>query len=101
METPWHYLRAGGRRRYNRQRQFIAMHRRLMLLRPMLDAAGHPLPRGCVTMFAKSLGVSPSTVSRDIQQLLREGAEGYWAEQARVAKTMAGFDPLAEGQTSA
>ncbi len=61
--------RAGGRRHYNRVRQFRAVQRRAQLA-PMLRKEG--LRWGYQTRLAAKLGVSPSTISRDML-LLRLG----------------------------
>lgn len=57
---------AGGRRRYNHQRQALADMRRLHLL---------ILARPGVLQWelAEDLGVSPSTISRDLARLRRHG----------------------------
>jgi hypothetical protein len=61
--------RAGGRRHYNRWRQTLALVRRTEVCR-LLDR--FPLfERGTVTGIARELGVSPSTICRDIKTLLR------------------------------
>jgi hypothetical protein len=61
--------RAGGRRHYNQVRQFRAVQRRARLA-SMLRKEG--LGWGYQTRMAAKLGVSPSTISRDIT-LLRVG----------------------------
>ena len=64
--------RAGGRRRYNAQRQFIAEYRRTQLSR-LLFCKGAFLEHGIQARLARELGVSRSTICRDLQTLLREG----------------------------
>lgn len=59
--------RAGGRRRFNRQRQEDAAARRY-LVATMLPEAG--LEYGVQSEIAEALGVHRSTISRDIQWLL-------------------------------
>ena len=58
--------RAGGRRRYNRVRQFRAVQRRARLASMLLEEG---LGWGNQTRMAAQLGVSPSTISRDFALL--------------------------------
>jgi len=62
------YLRASGRRRYNAERFYAAFDRRHAMVAPLI-AGG--LRRGDVTRIAERLGVSKSTISRDIAMLRR------------------------------
>lgn len=61
------HRRAGGRRRYNADRQLAAEARRLQVLR-LLRQWG--LRRGIQARIANALDVSPATISRDVAQLL-------------------------------
>jgi hypothetical protein len=62
--------RAAGRRHYNSWRQAVRQLRRLQVVRLL---ARYPLTRrGTVRGIARELGVSPATISRDIQALLTE-----------------------------
>lgn len=63
--------RAGGRRRYNAQRKFVAEYRRT-ILRELLFAKGRLRERGVQAKLARDLGVSRATICRDIRVLLRE-----------------------------
>ena len=56
--------RAGGRRKYNALRQFKAEFRRMKL-----SALLGNTDRGCQSQFAKELGVSRSTICRDLARL--------------------------------
>jgi hypothetical protein len=64
--------RAGGRRRYNAWRQQIAQHRRTILTH-LLFAKGNLFEKGIQARLARKLGVSRSTICRDVKALLREG----------------------------
>ncbi len=59
--------RAGGRRRYNLQRQLEARERRKEVGR-LLDLYGNSI-RGTQARIARELGVSEATISRDISSL--------------------------------
>jgi len=63
--------RAGGRARYNAQRHTVALHRRIYGLLPMLN--GYAPARGDLADLARRLGVSRSTVCRDVALLRRAG----------------------------
>lgn len=63
--------RASGRRWYNSWRQFLALYRRCEVVKLL----GQGYTRSAI---AARLGVSPSTISRDIQALMQEGREGAW-----------------------
>ena len=71
------YRRAGGRRAYNAWRQSMALYRRMRL---MEIAARNQLNlwsrNGAQKALARALGVSPSTVSRDIKAILAEYRPG-------------------------
>ncbi len=58
--------RAGGRRRYNKQRQIAAAWRRLLLLNHLQQ---YGYQRGTLAAFARSMGVHRSTITRDLQAL--------------------------------
>jgi len=59
---------AGGRRRYNRERQDKAMERRLKVCH-LLETYGWRYGNG--VRFASELGVSPATISRDVLAIFR------------------------------
>jgi transcriptional antiterminator len=61
------YRRAGGRRRYNKQRQVLALMRRLCILHH-LHTRGYQL--GSLSALAEEWGVHRSTISRDVRWLL-------------------------------
>jgi hypothetical protein len=63
--------RAGGRRRYNAHRQALALYRRRKLARML--RAKDMLTRGYQARLARKLGVSRSTVCRDVRYLLQLG----------------------------
>jgi hypothetical protein len=67
------YRRAGGRRRYNAIRRLRAECRRVKLARLCLKYYPDypPLARGLQTRLAAELGVSRSTISRDLAYLFR------------------------------
>jgi hypothetical protein len=62
--------RACGRSRYNRRRQFLAVERRVEVIR-LLRQFGM-MKYGTLTAIAKLLGVSVATICRDRQRLLRD-----------------------------
>lgn len=66
------WARAGGRRRYNKWRQFMARYRRTAVLRlANLYEPGGLWGYGVQAHVARELGVSPSTICRDIKIILR------------------------------
>jgi hypothetical protein len=74
--------RAGGRRHYNRWRQTVALIRRMKVSRLLRDRysdahfGGGKVRQfrwGAVKAIATELGVSPSTICRDLKELLRVG----------------------------
>src|SRR5262249_36130351 len=79
METAWSqridtgaaYRRASGRRHYNSVRRFQATIRRREVAR-LLRVQGGLTTRGTQASLARQLGVSRSTVCRDIAWLLRQ-----------------------------
>lgn len=60
--------RAGGRRRYNKQRQALAFVRRMQVL---VYVHHHGCAWGTFTRLADALGVHRSTILRDVQALYR------------------------------
>ena len=58
---------AGGRRRWNAERQRLALERRVEVARLMRQFG---LGRGAQTRMASELGVADSTISRDIRAIL-------------------------------
>lgn len=70
------YRRAGGRRRYNHQRQFKATYRRVKVAALMRDTDLNQ------SAIAKQLGVHRSTISRDLARMEKEVRE-RWRQQAR------------------
>src|SRR5437762_8812581 len=62
--------RAGGRARYNMQREIVAMRRREGLLKML---GGYAPTRGELASVARRLGVSKATASRDVASLRRAG----------------------------
>jgi hypothetical protein len=80
METEWSktidnsaaYRRAGGRRHYNAWRRFIQARRRAEVAR-LLTCKGALFRRGIQTELARELGVSRTTICRDVAYLLRVG----------------------------
>jgi hypothetical protein len=78
LNTPWKasrmvtttdqaYRRAGGRRRYNKQRQALALLRRLCILHHLHTQGYH---RGTLSALADAWGVHRSTIGRDVRRLL-------------------------------
>ncbi len=67
------YCRAGGRRAYNARRQFFALYRHMHLMKIF---AGNQMNlwkhNGAQKVLARALGVSKSTVRRDIKMTLSE-----------------------------
>jgi len=65
--------RAGGRRRHNSWRQFMAIYRRYEVARLLLAGVGTRHGQGLLSgqqaAIARQLGVSPSTISRDVAVL--------------------------------
>jgi hypothetical protein len=72
------HRRAGGRRAYNRMRQFRANHR-LMEVAKLMRQMG--LERGWQTRIANALGVSRSTICRDFQRLRRRARFGLESDK--------------------
>jgi methylphosphotriester-DNA--protein-cysteine methyltransferase len=66
--TSWDVVcrRSAGRRRYNAARKVLRDYRRVQIL---MRVAGTARPRGLQAHFARELGVSPGTISRDFQAL--------------------------------
>jgi hypothetical protein len=72
-QTSWDEVcrRAAGRRHYNSVRRFRATYRRCELARLLLVKGGLT-DRGTQARLARELGVSRSTICRDVARLLRE-----------------------------
>ncbi len=64
------YRRAGGRRRYNKERQARAELRRAMLGPRLLDGASR-------ADLAEEFEVSRRTIDRDVAHMLRHAAAGH------------------------
>jgi len=64
------YRRAGGRARYNMQREITAFRRREALVTML---GGYAPTRGELASVAARLGVSKATASRDVAQLRQMG----------------------------
>lgn len=62
------HQRAGGRKRWNSLRTFLADDRRRLLLELLIDAGG--LERGAQSRIAEALGVHRSTISKDLKRIL-------------------------------
>jgi hypothetical protein len=60
--------RAGGRRRYNAVRTFLANQRRRQVLELLVELGG--LERGAQSRIAEALGVHRSVISKDLKKLL-------------------------------
>ena len=67
--------RAAGRRQYNAHRRLLAALRRRELVRMIVESDA--LPFGSGAEYARRLGVSRSTVCRDLARLLRLEATGW------------------------
>ena|SRR5436190_1482621 len=65
--------RAGGRNRYNAWRRFVALDRRIFQVAPLLKGRWFLHIPGLQAKIAREIGVSESTISRDIQALKRTG----------------------------
>ena len=71
------YRRAGGRRRFNAERQLDAAIRRMRVAElwdELTARGGSVFDYGVRTRWAKRLGVHRSTITRDIDRILREMA---------------------------
>ena len=64
-------LRAGGRKRYNARRQFLAQIRQQLLVDLLHTGEIDSLEWGWQTRAAEKLGVSRSTICRDHQEIRR------------------------------
>lgn len=76
--------RAAGRRRYNEQRQFVALLRQRRVIGLLWEIG--PGTHGYQTIIAAKLGVSRSTISRDLQRLKLRVKGGRNAEEAYLAE---------------
>lgn len=65
--------RAGGRRHYNAWRKALAFRRLHLEVASRLFAQGSLFRRGIQAELARELGVSRSTICRDIDHLLCQG----------------------------
>jgi len=64
--------RAGGRRRYNLLRKYLASFRKVMLLKACGNGyLGLFTGRGLQTQMAEKLGVSKATISRDVDLIYK------------------------------
>ncbi|MBI3966634.1 MAG: HTH domain-containing protein [Chloroflexi bacterium] len=64
------YRRAGGRRHYNAWRRFMAVDRQRLVAQLALEEGFGFFQRGAQARLAKRLGVSRSTICRDVEALL-------------------------------
>ena len=64
------YRRASGRRRYNAWRQFRAAYRRHQIIDVALQLRLGFFARGAQAAIARALGVSRSTIHRDVWRLM-------------------------------
>jgi hypothetical protein len=76
VSTDEAHARAGGRRRYNTTQQARAAWRRGQVAELLIAAGGFFVP-GMQARIARHLGVSRSTVCRDVQAILR-GLPSPW-----------------------
>jgi hypothetical protein len=67
--------RAGGRRRYNAHRQFLAEYRRRQIVKLLVDQKIVLLAHGYQTRLAEHFGVSRSTICRDLARIEHERYE--------------------------
>jgi DNA invertase Pin-like site-specific DNA recombinase len=75
--------RAAGRRHYNARRQFCAERRRLAVSKLALRIGWR---RGYQTEIARKLGVSRSTICRDLRTMHQKWlAQYYWSEYRGAA----------------
>ena len=88
--------RAGGRRRYNKVRQFMAFQRLLQVV-ALLKELG--LGRGSQSRIAEHLGVHRSTICRDVAKLERGFWGGREAEERQRAEVRMQRRIRAEDQT--
>ena len=65
-------VRAGGRRRYNRERQLFAELRRSQLIGLIIQGRHGFFDHGLRTRLAARLGVHRTTIGRDIEAILEE-----------------------------
>lgn len=63
------FARVGGRKKYNALRQFEARLRQIEVTK-LMNAMGWK--KGCQRQIARHLGVSNSTISRDVKAILAE-----------------------------
>jgi hypothetical protein len=82
--------RAGGRRRYNAARQRQARTRRRQVKRWLAVYGARP---GLAKMLAQRLGVSVSTVRRDLQAVRAEAPLPLLCPECGLPRTLAWEDP--------
>ena len=89
--------RAGGRRQYNFHRHLLAGHRQRIVL-DKLSREEDIFKRGLRSRIAKELGVSRSTISRDIRHLISIPGMtlAYRPSKTLDAKWIRTLEPLGE-----
>lgn len=83
----WVHKRAGGRRRYNADRQGKAWQRRVELFE-RFDAMALVHRTGAQLVAAEYFGVSPATICRDVRATLRWTALNLKQEEDRAVRLM-------------
>ena len=79
VNIPLPLRRYGGMRRYNKHRQFVASYRRYRLARFLVEQPGWNR-----LQLAEELGVSQSTICRDVQRLHSDWMEWKKATQSHA-----------------
>lgn len=97
LPTELVYRRAGGRRRYNAERQRQAAFRRVVVQLRFLQVAEDVLrtkknPRGWQTRLADELGVSRMQIARDFKRLCQ--ADQTLQDIASTFDLLVGFSKL-------
>lgn len=85
--THWIHKRAGGRRRYNADRQGKAWQRRVELFE-RFGAMALAHKTGAQLVAAEYFGVSRATICRDVRATLRWTALDLKQEEDRVVRLM-------------